>query len=244
MENQSLPVKVAAVADLHFSRVPQQHLQAVFAEATKSADILLLCGDLTDTGLPDEAKNLARELNAIVKIPCIGVLGNHDFESGKQDEVKTILRESGINILDGDACEIKGVGFAGAKGFAGGFGPGALQPWGEDVIKLFVREAVNESLKLETALAKLRVERKIAILHYSPSRATVEGEPPEILPWLGSNRLEDPFTRYEVNAVFHGHAHRGQLHGTTRNNIPVYNVSMSVLQRTFPDRPPFYLLEI
>jgi Icc-related predicted phosphoesterase len=244
MADAQQTIRIAAVADIHFSRTPQEHLQTLFTQASKSADILALCGDLTDTGLPEEAKGLAKGLNATVKIPCVGVLGNHDFESGKHDDVKTILREAGINILDGDVCEIKGVGFAGVKGFAGGFGRGALQPWGEDVVKLFVREAVNEALKLETALAKLRMEHKVALLHYSPSQATVEGEPPEIFPFLGSNRLEDPLTRYEVTAVFHGHAHRGQFRGTTRNNIPVYNVSMGVLQRTFPDQPPFYLLEI
>jgi Icc-related predicted phosphoesterase len=103
---------------------------------------------------------------------------------------------------------------------------------------------VNESLKLETALAKLRTRHRIALLHYAPCISTVEGEPVEIYPFLGSSRLEEPLTRYEVSAVFHGHAHRGRLEGKTRNNIPVYNVSMGVLKKEFPDRPPFYLFTI
>ena len=244
MANEKKVTRIAATADIHFGKVGQDHLRALFSQVGKSADILVLCGDLTDLGLPEEARNLAKELNAEVKIPCVAVLGNHDFESGQQDEVKSILRHAGVKLLDGDTCEIDGIGFAGTKGFAGGFERGALQPWGEEIIKKFVHEAVNEALKLETALAKLRTAHRIALLHYAPSIATVTGEPPEILPFLGSSRLEEPLTRYEVTAVFHGHAHRGQLEGRTRNNIPVYNVSMGVLHRSFPDRPPFYIFEV
>jgi len=244
MADEKRKVRIAAVADIHFSRTPQENVQSLFANIAKAADVLVLCGDLTDRGTPEEARSLARDLNAHVKIPCVGVLGNHDYESGKQDEVKMILREAGINILDGDACEVQGIGFAGTKGFAGGFGKNALQPWGEEVIKLFVHEAVTEALKLETALAKLRTRTKIAVLHYSPCQETVNGEPVEIQPFLGSSRLEEPLNRYEVAAVFHGHAHRGQLQGSTGMKAPVYNVSMIVLQRLFPDRPSFFLLEI
>ena len=148
-------------------------------------------------------------------------------------------------MLDGgDAVEIHGVGFAGVKGFAGGFGRRALGPWGEETIKLFVREALDEALKLETALGKLRTERRVVLLHYSPIVGTVEGEPQEIYPYLGSSRLEEPLTRYPVDAVFHGHAHHGALEGKTEGGVPVYNVSLSLLQRSFPDRPPFRILEL
>ena len=142
-----------------------------------------------------------------------------------------------MTILDGDAVEFHGVGFAGAKGFCGGFGRRALEPWGEPAIKAFVREALDESLKLESALARLRTKHRIALLHYAPIQATVEGEPPEIFPFLGSSRLEEPINRYEVTAVLHGHAHHGSPEGRTSTNVPVYNVSMSLLRRTFPDRP-------
>jgi Icc-related predicted phosphoesterase len=212
-------------------------------QAADSADILLLCGDLTDYGLPEETHVLAEELSA-ARIPIIAVLGNHDFESGKQDEVAQILTAAGVRVLDGDACEIHGVGFAGVKGFAGGFGRRSLGPWGENMIKQFVNEAIQEALKLESALAKLRTSQRIAVLHYSPIEATVQGEPPEIFAFLGSSRLEDPLIRYPVTAVVHGHAHRGYPEGKTVNNIPVYNVAKPLLQRTFPDRPPFRIIEI
>ena len=130
------------------------------------------------------------------------------------------------------------------KGFAGGFGRRALGPWGEEIIKLFVREAVDEALKLETALSQLRTERRVVLLHYSPIAGTVEGEPQEIYPYLGSSRLEEPLIRYPVDAVFHGHAHHGTLEGRTVGGVPVYNVSLALLQRSFPDRPPFRVVEL
>jgi Icc-related predicted phosphoesterase len=208
-----------------------------------AADILLLCGDLTDTGSPEEGRGLARELAAL-KIPMVGVLGNHDYECDRLDELKQALQEGGIRILDGDADEILGIGFAGVKGFAGGFGRGALGPWGEPAIKAFVQEALNEALKFEKALAKLRTSRKVALLHYAPISATVEGEPPEIYPYLGSSRLEEPLTRYPVDVVFHGHAHHGAPEGQTRDGVPVYNVSMALLQRSRPNEPPFRVVEL
>lgn len=236
-------VRIAAVADLHFSRTSQGVYQPLFTQVTADADVLLLCGDLTDYGLPEEARGLAKEITGSLKIPAIGVLGNHDFEGGQQDEVRSILTDAGVVILDGDAYEIHGVGFAGVKGFAGGFDRGTLGPWGEAAIKSFVREAVDEALKLETALARLRADKKIAVLHYSPVRATVEGEPPEIFPFLGCSRLEEPITRYPVTAVFHGHAHHGKPEGRTRTQVPVFNVSMSLLRQSMPDRP-YRLIEV
>jgi Icc-related predicted phosphoesterase len=202
-----------------------------------SADVLLLAGDLTDYGLPDEAHVLARELST-AKVPIVAVLGNHDLESGKGDEVKRILIEAGVNVLDGDACEIEGVGFAGVKGFAGGFGVHALGPWGEDAIKRFVQEAVDESLKLEAALARLRTPIRIALLHYSPVEDTVRGEPPAIYPFLGCSRLEEPIDRYHVRAVFHGHAHFGTLEGRTKGGAPVYNVALPLLRRSAGEGEP------
>jgi Icc-related predicted phosphoesterase len=203
----------------------------------------LLCGDLTDYGLPEEAHVLAEELS-VVRIPIVAVMGNHDYESGHQDEVRQILCSAGVRMLDGEACEIHGVGFAGVKGFCGGYGRRALGPWGESIIKQFVQEAIHETLKLESALAKLRTSQRIALLHYSPIQATVEGEPPEIFAFLGTSRLEEPLIRYPVSAVFHGHAHRGYPEGKTVNNIPVYNVAKPLLQHTFPERPPVRIVEI
>ena len=240
---QGAVLRVGAVADLHCSKNSQGQLQPLLARMAEVADILLLGGDLTDFGLPEEAQILVRELNA-VKVPMIGVLGNHDYESGKQDEVRQILVDSGVRMLDGDACEIKGVGFAGVKGFGGGFGRGTLGAWGEEAVKRFVREAMNETLKLESALARLRMPHRIALLHYSPIQATVEGEPPEIYPFLGCGRLGEPLHRYGVSAVFHGHAHRGSPEGKTSEGISVYNVSLPLLRRHWPDRPLCRVLEI
>jgi len=230
------------VGDIHCTKSSQGVLQPLFAAVAEQADVLILCGDLTDYGLPEEAHVLARELSA-VSVPVVAVLGNHDFESGQQQAVTEILCASGVQVLDGDACDVKGVGFAGVKGFGGGFGARALGPWGEDVIKAFVREAVDEALKLESALARLRVEQRVVLMHYSPIQATVEGEPEAIFPFLGSSRLEEPLNRYQVSAVFHGHAHHGSPEGRTQTNIPVYNVSLPLLRQHFPDRAGFRVVE-
>jgi Icc-related predicted phosphoesterase len=237
-------VRVAAVSDIHYGKASQGALQALFAEVTEMADVLVLAGDLTDYGLSEEAKALAKDLTSSLKIPAVGVLGNHDFEAGEEKEIATILSDAGVRMLDGDTYEIHGIGFAGIRGFCGGFGRGALGSWGEPVIKAFVHEAIAEALKLESALARLKTDHRIAVLHYAPIRETVEGEPLEIYPFLGSSRLEEPLSRYDVTAVFHGHAHRGALEGKTGRGIPVYNVSLPLLKERFPDRPAFRLLEI
>ena len=237
-------VRIAAVSDIHYSKNSPGALQPLFAEITESADILVLAGDLTDYGLPEEGKVLARDLTTVVKIPIVAVLGNHDYESGEEGELVNILSDAGVKMLDGDTFETHGVGFAGVRGFCGGFGRGALGAWGEPIIKEFVHEAVNEALKLESALARLRTEHRIAILHYAPIRDTVEGEPLEIYPFLGSSRLEEPLTRYDVRAVFHGHAHKGKPEGATSTGIPVFNVAHPVLKAAYPDRPAFRLLEV
>jgi Icc-related predicted phosphoesterase len=237
-------LRIAAVGDLHVSKTSQGAFQPLFSQISDVADVLLICGDFTDYGLPDEARILARELTASMKIPVIAVLGNHDYEAGKQHEIREILSDAGVTVLDGEATEVLGVGFAGVKGFAGGFGRGALGPWGEHAIKAFVQEAVDEALKLEAALARLRTHKRVALLHYSPVRATVEGEPPEIFAYLGSSRLEEPINRYRVSAVFHGHAHRGAPDGRTSAGIPVHNVAMPLLMRANPNRPPFLIVEV
>ena len=230
-------IRIAALGDLHYGRsATPGTLQPLFAQISEAANILVLAGDLTDYGLPDEARALARELSAL-KIPAVAVLGNHDYESNQQEEVKRILLDAGVVTLDGDTTEIEGIGFAGVKGFAGGFGRGALGPWGEDIIKQFVHECLQEALKLESALARLRTEHIIAILHYAPVQETVEGEPREIYPFLGCSRLEEPLTRFPVSAVFHGHAHHGQPEGRTRTQVPVFNVSMSLMRELSPERP-------
>jgi Icc-related predicted phosphoesterase len=230
-------VRLAAVGDLHFSRTSPGTFQKLLAEIVSSADVLLLSGDLTDYGLPEEARVLSRELAQTVRIPIVTVLGNHDYESGHAVEVAEILREAGIIVLDGETCEVHGVGIAGVKGFCGGFGRHTLGSWGEPVIKAFVQEGLAEALKLETALARLRTPAKIALLHYAPIQETVMGEPEAIFPFLGTSRLEEPINRLNATMVFHGHAHRGQPEGRTSSGIPVYNVSYPLLHCITPERP-------
>jgi Icc-related predicted phosphoesterase len=235
-------IRIAAVADVHCSKTTQGQLQPVFAAANDVADVLLLCGDLTDYGLPEEARNLVAEL-AAVRIPILAVLGNHDYESGNGEAVKEILSDR-VRVLDGDSVEVLGVGFAGVKGFGGGFGRRTLEPWGEAAVKAFVHEAVSEALKLESALARLQTPQRVAVLHYAPIEATIEGEPREIYPFLGSGRLEEPLNRYRVAAAFHGHAHRGSPEGVTTTGIPVYNVAMPLLRKTLSEQLPLKIVEI
>jgi Icc-related predicted phosphoesterase len=228
-------VRLAAAGDLHCTTESRGHLQEMFAQASSEADLIALCGDLTDYGLVVEAEVLAGEL-AAATVPVLAVLGNHDHESGSADQVADLLRGAGVKVLDGDAVELAGIGFAGTKGFAGGFGPHALGAWGEPAIKAFVQVAIDEALKLETAVARLRTATRVVLLHYSPVQGTVEGEPEAIYPWLGSSRLEEPIDRYEVATVLHGHAHYGAPEARTRGGVPVYNVSLPVLRRLDPGR--------
>lgn len=243
MPNAGGLVRLAALSDIHYAKTSQGMMGSLFAQIADSADVLALCGDLTDYGSAEEARILAKDL-AQVKIPVVAVLGNHDFESDETDEINKILGDVGVKMLDGDTWEFRGVGFAGIRGFCGGFGRGALGPWGEKIIKAFVHEAVEEALKLEAALARLETEQRIVLMHYAPIRDTVEGEPLEIFPFLGSSRLEEPLSRFSVTAVFHGHAHKGAPEGKTQTGIPVYNVAHAVLKSNYPDRPPFRMFEV
>lgn len=235
---------LAAVGDIHCRKDSQGSIYPIFAGLQGRVDVVLLCGDLCDYGLPEEASILVKEITAGIKVPIVAVLGNHDYESGQGEEVTKILTDGGISVLNGTAVEIMGVGFAGVKGFCGGFGRRTLEPWGEAIVKQFVREAVDETLKLESALAKLRTPQRVALLHYAPIEATVEGEPKEIYPFLGTSRLEDPLNRYDVALAFHGHVHRGSPEGRTRAGVPVYNVALPLLRRVLPEQPPVRIVTI
>ncbi|HLG74343.1 MAG TPA: metallophosphoesterase [Chloroflexota bacterium] len=237
-------VRIAAVGDVHCTRGNPAALAPFFAEMGDAADVILLCGDLTDYGLPEEAHQLVQELSDCLHRTVIAVLGNHDYESGKQQEIRGILCDGGVTVLDGDSCEAHGVGFVGVKGFGGGFGDYCLEPWGEEAIKGFVREGVNEALKLEAALARIHSDRRIAVLHYAPVEGTVVGEPPQVFPFLGSRRLEEPLNRFRVSMVFHGHSHNGTPEGRTAEGIPVYNVAKPLLERRYPNQPGFRLVEL
>jgi Icc-related predicted phosphoesterase len=214
----------------------------LFSEISTNADVLLLCGDLTNFGKTGEAEILADDIKSCT-IPVLGVLGNHDYECGQPDKVAEILCAAGMKILDEQAIEIDGVGFAGVKGFMGGYGRGELAPFGEPIAKAFVDEVLAESRKLENQLRTLRTERSVAVLHYSPIEETLEGEPPAIYQYLGSQRLCDPIDRFDhVKAVVHGHAHHGSYEGRTPLGKPVYNVAQFVLRPKFGR--PYALLEV
>ena len=235
-------MRVAAIGDLHVQEDSIAPYREMFAEISSSADVLVLCGDLTNFGKTSEAEILAEDIKSC-SIPVLGVLGNHDYECGQPGKVCEILHSAGMKVLDEQAVEIEGVGFAGVKGFMGGYGRGELAPFGEPIAKAFVQEAMNEARKLENQLRTLRTERSVAVLHYSPIEETIEGEPPAIFQYLGSQRLCDPIDRFDhVKAVVHGHAHHGTYEGRTPRGTPVYNVAQFVLKPLFGK--PYVVLEI
>jgi Icc-related predicted phosphoesterase len=233
---------VAAIGDLHVQEDSVAPYRELFAEVSNNADVLVLCGDLTNFGKTTEAEILADDIKSC-SIPVLGVLGNHDYECGQPEKVCEILHSAGMKVLDEQAVEIDGVGFAGVKGFLGGYGRGELAPFGEPIVKAFVDEAMNEARKLENQLRQLRTERSVAVLHYSPITDTIEGEPPAIFQYLGSQRLCEPIDRFDhVKAVVHGHAHHGTYEGRTPRGIPVYNVAQFVLKPKFGK--PYVVLEV
>ena len=235
-------MRVAAIGDLHVQESDTEPYRELFAEISNHADVLLLCGDLTNFGKTTEADILAEDIKSST-VPVLGVLGNHDYECGVPEEVARILTEAGMIVLDEQAHEIDGVGFAGVKGFMGGYGRGELAPFGEPIAKAFVDEAMNEARKLENALRTLRTDRSVAVLHYSPTVETLGGEPEAIFQYLGSQRLADAIDRFDhVKAVVHGHAHHGTYEGRTPRGTPVYNVAQFVLKPKFGR--PYALLEI
>lgn len=230
------PVTIAAIGDLHVTETSVRPYAQLFQEMSEAADIIILCGDLTNFGKTHEAEILAEDIRCATK-PVLGVLGNHDHECGQPEEVTRILHQAGMTVLDEQAVVVEGIGFAGVKGFVGGFGRGELAPFGERALKSFVDEANNEARKLENGLRSLRTERSVAVLHYSPIAETLAGEPVEIFPWLGSARLADAIDRFEhVKLCVHGHAHHGAYEGRTMRGIPVHNVAQFVVKRKF-DRP-------
>jgi len=243
MSAKPASLRVAAVGDLHVHQNSDESLKALFEKISRTADVLALCGDLTHLGLPEEAEKLANDLRTC-RIPVVAVLGNHDYQSGRQEDLKKVLRAAKVTVLEEtETFQLNGVGFAGAKGFGGGFDKHMLTPFGEDPIKHFVTEAVNESLRLEVALNSLRTDKTVAILHYSPIAETVVGEPPEIFPFLGSSRLAETIDHFDVNVVFHGHAHHGTFQGKTMRGTPVYNCCMQLMQGINPEQP-YALVEV
>lgn len=229
-------LRVAAVGDLHVGEAHDRPHRELFDRVHEDADVLVLCGDLTNYGKTREVEILLEDIRAC-RIPIVGVLGNHEHECGQPEVVRDMLCDAGVKVLDGQAYEIDGVGFAGGKGFVGGFGRYMLSSFGEASIKAFVQEAIEDANAIENSIRMLRTERSVVVLHYAPVVETVQGEPPEIFPFLGSSRLAETIDRYDnVSLVVHGHAHRGGPEGRTNRGVPVYNVALPVL-KTLGDRP-------
>lgn len=240
-------IRIAAVGDLHIRDTDKGKWVEFFNDVSKNADVLAICGDLTDTGDESEAHILVEELKSC-SIPVVGVLGNHDHEKSRHKLIRQIVQNHhNVHILDGEAVVIAGVGFAGVKGFGGGFDNHMLSMFGEGAMKSFVQEAVEETLHLDRALARLDQEhaniKKIALLHYSPIKETVQGEPEQIFPFLGSSRLAEPLLRRNVEVVFHGHAHVGKLEGSIAGKVKVFNVAKHVLKKSGYERP-YFLYEV
>ena len=229
-------MRIAAVADLHFTPQSYDRVREPMQKVREEADVMVIAGDLTNFGKPDEVTSL---LNALVRlrIPLIAVLGNHDYESNRQEELMKMLTQEGVKVLDGSSYERDGVGFAGCKGFHGGFGRGVLTPFGEPEVKQFVQASLDEALKLERALSMLRTEKRVVVTHYAPVVETVRGEPLEIYPYLGTSRLAEVIDRHGAAMAFHGHAHHGFADGKTPGGVPVHNVAMGLNLQMDPSRP-------
>jgi Icc-related predicted phosphoesterase len=244
--DETKTMRIAALADIHVREGDKSKWADLFKEISSKADVLIIAGDLTDTGDETEAQVLADELKACT-LPVVAVLGNHDFEKGRHKLIRQIMLKAGVHILDGEAVVIGNVGFAGVKGFGGGFDKQMLSFFGEGAMKAFVQEAVDEALHLDRALSRLDAEKrdikKVAVMHYSPIKATVVGEPEPIYPFLGCSRLAEPLNRHKVAAAFHGHAHTGSLEGKTTDGVAVYNVAIPILQQSGYSWP-FYVLEV
>jgi len=250
----SQPITVAAVGDLHWHVERRRTFHHHFQTIHEVADFLVLPGDLTGSGLPEEARLLA-EILAEVRIPVIAVLGNHDMHTDHNEELVHILQDVGVHVLlgGGDAATFTvrdvSVGFCGTKGFCGGFGARCLTPFGEQAIKDFIAETKDEAARIEDDLTNMTTDIRVVVLHYAPIEATVRGEPRELFPFLGSSLLCGPIDRLGANLVLHGHAHYGTERGESEAGIPVRNVALPVLNRSYavfefsPETMPIRRLE-
>ncbi len=226
----SKTMRIAAIGDLHCKTTSAGQMRALLEGIEQEADLLVLAGDLTNVGLPEEMGVLLKDIEDLA-LPMIAVVGNHDHENDQLDVLIEMMNERGIHVLDGSTVEINGVGFVGTKGFCGGFGKYAVQPFGEQTLKTFIKTSINEARLLENAISRINCSRRVAVLHFAPIKETLEGEAQELFPFLGSSLLADALDRHRVDVIVHGHAHNGFPEGHTAGNIPVYNVSRFVLNK-------------
>lgn len=226
-------VRVAAVGDVH---VGPRHPPLGLDDVADHADLLLLAGDLTRCGTRGEAAILARRLGAL-DVPVVAVLGNHDYESDRQDEVVAELGAAGVTVLEQSSChlQVRGttIGIAGAKGFGGGTVGATATEFGEPEMKAFVRHGAAVAEGLERAVAGLDAELRLVLLHYSPVADTLAGEPLQIHPFLGDYRLAEAIDRHGADLVVHGHAHAGRERGHTPGGVAVRNVARPVIRAPY-----------
>jgi uncharacterized protein len=229
-------VTIAAAGDVHAGGAGDERLAAVFADAAHEADLILLAGDLTRHGEPDEAEALATAVRGL-EVPVAAVLGNHDWHGNRCDEVNKVLADAGIHMLERSSVVLEvgetSVGIAGVKGFVGGFPDSALPDFGEPSLRRVYAETTAEVEGLDSALGEIEsCQVRIALLHYAPISATLEGEPPGIWAFLGSDRLAGPIARHSPDIVLHGHGHMGRFQGAI-GDVPVYNVAQPVIGKDF-----------
>lgn len=228
--------RIAATGDVHFDRNSRGKLSRHWPDLLGKASLFLIAGDLTQVGHPDEAVPLIEDLKEC-PVPVIAVLGNHDYHMDREDEIKTMLLEGGVHVLDrssivfaNDECKI---GIYGLKGFGGGFLGSNCNEFGEPEIKAFVRHTKRQAEELQRGLLSMETDYKIVLMHYSPCPDTLLGEKKEIYPFLGSYLLGEAADRSGANVIFHGHAHKGVENGSTPGGIPVRNVAQPVIRHAF-----------
>jgi Icc-related predicted phosphoesterase len=229
-------VKVAAAGDIHAGGPGDERLAGVFADAARDADLILLAGDLTLHGEPGETAALVEAVRGI-ETPVFAVLGNHDWHANRPEEVTARLGEAGIGMLDKESAILEvgetSVGIAGAKGFVGGFPDSALPDFGEPSLRRVYAETTEEVEGLARALEEIAsCDVRIVLLHYAPTSATLDGEPPGIWAFLGSDRLAAPIAQHRPQIVLHGHGHLGTFKGQI-GAVPVYNVAQPVIGKDF-----------
>lgn len=235
-------MRIAATADIHARIGDAERLRSIFQGAARDADVLIIGGDLTDLGRPEQAEVLLQALKGS-PLPIVATLGNHDHEGGRACEISDVFMKAGVHLLNRSSIVIDGVGFSGVKGFCGGFDGNLANAFGEDLFKAWVNEGVEDAKALESELRSLETQRRVAVLHYAPVRATVEGEPPEIHAFLGTSHLARALDAGRATVAFHGHAHAGSFEGRTAGGVPVFNVSVPVLEHSGFEHP-YHVFEI
>jgi len=229
-------IRVAAVGDVHFSDTPDTKLGEYWSELHRHADVFLLAGDLTTHGGVDQARALASQLERVT-IPIFSVLGNHDYHSNEDNQIRSILEEVGVTVLEGTSAAIavngESIGIVGTSGFGGGFAGACGSAFGERQMKAFIHHTEHLAASLETSLREINTDFRVALLHYAPVKDTIAGERLEIYPFLGSYLLAEAIDRAGADLVIHGHAHHGQEKGVTARGIPVRNVAFPLLHRPY-----------